>query len=300
MSSPVVLLPEWLDPAHEFPRPDWARIWTWVEERFAPGERDRVYQDLGRDWAARIARSFPDSMRISESPHFLLVAPSILSKPANCLQQLESYHRQICEALAGLDLAAGYGKELVVLAPNLDGFTRYLAGYYPDGSYMMPGGVCLRAGYTHFIVLENDLTRAAPTLAHELTHARVSGLPWPAWVDEAVAQTVEYRVSRTNPYVLDASVIERHRRYWNPTRMQGFWTGDSFHATDEGSELSYHLSRFLLESVAQGGRPGMLEFLRTAQAKDAGFGAYWKVVGVFPHEVLADFLGPKDWSFQSG
>src|SRR5688572_18585709 len=238
MKRPIALAPEWLDPTHEFPRPDWTGIWNWVTEQFPEGERHGVYVDLGRDWAARIAAAFVAPMRVSEAPNFLLVAPLSLSKPGNCLQQLESYHRQIHEMLSGLDLAEGYGKELVVIAPDLDGFTRYLAGYYPNGSYMMPGGVCLRHGYTHFVVLEHELTRAAPILAHELTHGCVTGLPWPAWVDEAVAQTVEYRVSRVNPYVLDRSMVERHRRYWTPERMQGFWMGESFHFTDEGSELS--------------------------------------------------------------
>ncbi len=297
MAESIRLLDAWLEAGKAFPKPDWRAVWDWTHQQYPADSLHDVYVSLGADWCARIAAAFPTRMAVTHSENFYLVAAESFSGVRSCLIQLEGYYAQVQKCLSGLDLPEGFGKHVVVMAPDLDSFTRYLSDYYPEGEFMMPGGVCLRHGYTHFLIREDNLTAVAPVLAHELTHACVTGIPWPAWVDEAVAQSVEFQICGLNRYELNREIVERHRRYWTPELMQGFWTGESFHFTDEGSELSYHLARFLLEAVAQNGRPAMMQFLRTAQAEDAAFEAFWNELGVLPSEMLVELLGEKDWAF---
>jgi hypothetical protein len=296
MEKQVALHAEWLDDSKAFPFPDWQKVDEWITGNFPEVEHRRAYNEIALDWVGRIASRFPARMTVAESPNFILAVPEEAKNARQCLIQLEDYLAQIRSALQGLELMKWGSKSVVLIAPDLDSFTRYLADYYDDGEFMTPGGVCLRNGYIHFVLRDSNLTQAASTLAHELCHVCVTGIPWPLWVEEALVQAVEYRVSRCNPYVLDREMVQRHQRYWTPARIQHFWSGHSFHFPDEGSELSYHLARFLLEAVAGGGREQVLAFLRMADHADAGFKAMWETLGVFPSEILVDLLGPGDWA----
>jgi hypothetical protein len=300
MEKKIVLQEEWLDGSKTFPFPDWKVAGEWVAGNYPEGEHRRVYNDLALDWVGRIASRFPAKMTVAASPNFILAVPEEAKNAKACLAQLEDYLAQIQDALRGLDLMKWGSKSVVLIAPDIDSFTRYLADYYGDGEFMSPGGVCLRHGYVHFVLRDSNLTNAAPVLAHELCHVCVTGFPWPLWVEEALVQAVENRVSHRNPYALDREMIQRHQRYWESVFMQDFWSGRSFHYPNEGSELSYHLARFLLEAVAAGGREQVLAFLRAANYEDAGFEAMWKTTGVFPSEIIADLLGPGEWGLPEG
>lgn len=237
-------------------------------------------------------------MQLRESPHFLLLMPDGTTSAELCLQHLEYYWAQISRELEGISSARGSGKSVVLIAPDIDSFARYLGDYYPDGDFMMPGGVCLDQGYAHFILPDTNLTHCAPVLAHELCHIFLRSKYWPLWLEEAVVQTVEHCVARSGSYVLDREMIRRHRDFWTPEIMQDFWSGLSFHRPDEGSELSYHLALFLLNAVGAFGREGTLAFLRSASRDDAGFAGFRDVTGSLPSEALTNLLGPKDWSFR--
>jgi hypothetical protein len=295
----LTLREEWLDASKAYAFPDWRKIDEWVAANHSQASHRQVYNQLATDWVHRIAARFPVQMTVAESRNFILAMPESAKNTSACLAQLEDYLTQIREALRGIELAEWGSKSVVLIAPDVDTFTKYIGDYYAEGEYMTPGGVCLRNGYIHFVLRDSNLTMAAPILAHELCHVCVAGYPWPLWVEEALVQAVEHRVSRRNPYFLDREMIRRHQRYWTPALMQEFWAGRSFHFPNEGSELSYHLARFLLEAVAAGGREQVHAFLRQANHEDAGFGAMWEVVGVFPSEILADLLGPDDWGLQA-
>jgi hypothetical protein len=295
MNDEVVLRPEWLDVTKAFAFPDWARIHEWVTRSFAEADLPRVYNRLARDWVKLIGTRFPCAVDVGESENFIAVTARTAGNIRATLVQLEDYRRQIHRALAGLNLMHGSSKVVVVIAPDQETFIRYLGDYYDDGEHMLPGGVCLRRGYVHFVLPDHNLTSSAPVLAHELTHVCVSGLSWPLWVEESVVQSVEHRLSGRNPYVLDRDIVRRHQRYWDAGKVQDFWTGRSFNYPNEGSELSYHLCRFLLEAVAHNGRDALMAFLQGAQLTDSGFGAMKAVAGFDPSEVLVDLLGEGEW-----
>jgi hypothetical protein len=67
---------------------------------------------------------------------------------------------------------------------------------------------------------------------------------------------------------------------------------------DEGQELSYHLARFILHGLYDGGATprGVLdEFFLRAKYDDAGQGAALEVLGISLGECLVPLLGEGDW-----
>jgi len=237
-------------------------------------------------------------MQLRESSHFILVLPTASHHGDICLQHLEIYRERIAAALRDFVSAEWIGKSVVLISPDTEQFARYLADYYPDGEFMMPGGVCLSTGYTHFVLPDANLHQHLPVLAHELCHVFLREQTWPLWLEEAVVQTVEHTVTRLSTYVLDRELVRRHRVFWTPTLIQEFWTGESFHRRDEGSELSYHLSLFLLNAVAGNGREAMRLLLTQAKRDDAAFAAFTAATATSPAEVLTNFLGPGNWSWR--
>lgn len=295
METVITLKSEWLNGAKLFAFPDWSKVHEWVDGSFAPSEHGRVYRKLVRDWLGRVALGFPCEMELAESPNFLLLTAISAGNARATLVQLEDYRNRIREALAGLELMEWTSQVVVIVAPDQETFTRYLSDYYGEGEYMLPGGVCLRQGYVHFVLPDGNLATSAPVLAHELAHVCVTGIPWPLWVEEAVVQAIEQKLSQQKPYMLDREMVNRHQRYWNRDKIHDFWSGASFHYPNEGSELSYHLCRFLLEAVAHSGRSQLLDFLLGADCGDAGFAAMQRTLGCFPSEILEDLLGAGDW-----
>lgn len=292
MGSRCRLKDEWLDPTKTFAFPLWAQVHDWMKASFPETGYYRAYTELAVDWVERIVARFPVAMTVGESENFVVGIPAA-RRLSPYLQQLENYRAQIFQALEGPDLFQWGSKSVVIVAPDNDTFLLYLSDYHGPGKFMMPGGVCLRHGYIHFVLPDHELTLALPVLAHELCHVCVTGIPWPEWVEEGVVQTVEHKVSQRNPYVLDHDIIRRHQRYWTPEKLEKFWTGESFHSPDEGSQLSYHLARFLVEAAAQHGRGPFLQFLRTAKLEDSGFAALREAIGVSPVELAGNLFGWK-------
>ena len=290
--SQLTLRDEWLVAGKAFCRPDWGAVWDWCDRHTPLEGQAEVATAMARDWMRRVARAMPVPMQLRESPHFILVLPTSSSQADLCLQHLEIYRGRIAAALRDFASAKWIGKSVVLVAPDAEQFARYLTDYYPDGEFMMPGGVCLNAGYTHFVLPDAHLHQHLPVFAHELCHVFLRNTNWPLWLEEAVVQTIEHKVTRLSSYVLDRETIRRHRAFWTPATIQEFWTGSSFQRPDEGSELSYHLALFLLNAVNGEGREAMATLLRQARREDAGFAAFTAALGLSPAEVVANLLDP--------
>ena len=109
----------------------------------------------------------------------------------------------------------------------------------------------INAGCGHFVTVKADLRAVEPVIAHELTHACLSHLPIPAWLNEGLAVNTELRLcpppqAPSNPWDLHA----RHLKFWGAAEIQEFWSGKSFLRNDEGNELSYDLAKVLVSQFA--------------------------------------------------
>lgn len=282
-----------------YPMPDWDAIADQVETSHPPEQWHDAWCHIGREWMEKVRTRLGTRYSIHESKNFYLVSTAGEEKAVEVLQFLERIDTRIQETIPALLPEALYGKCPVLAFTDDNDFYEYVSGYYDeDGEFGAMGGVYLDRGFGHFALPSPDLGRYVATMSHELCHAFVAHLPLPLWLNEAITQGVEHSITAALPYVLDREIIRRHRDYWNEELIQSFWAGESFHFPDDGQELSYHLARFILHSLHQGGttpREAMDQFFLTASYEDAGQSAAAEAFEISLGDCLVPLLGEGDW-----
>jgi hypothetical protein len=164
----------------------------------------------------------------------------------------------------------------------------------------------IREGYPHIVFHGDDLTTLEHTVAHELTHAALSHLSLPAWIDEGLAQMFDHNMTGTR-FLLSQELAQQHQRFWRSHGLDPFWKGDGFTRPDKGQKLSYELAELLLRMLSEDYRPRwfgsdkrpqrrFIAFLLHATAADGGESAARKHLGIGLGELVSRFLGPGDWS----
>jgi hypothetical protein len=282
-----------------FPLPDWNAIADRVEAEIPAEDWHRVYGDLGAAWMERVREVLGGRYAIRESRNFILLSTVTEEKAGEVLRFLERIDARIQQTIPALLPEELYGKCPVIAFGDEQDFYRYVSQYIPeDGDFGGMGGVYLNRGYGHFAMPNGDLERYVSVMSHELCHAFLHHLVLPLWLDEAITQGVEHSITGLLPYMLDREMIGRHQDYWDAPRIRAFWSGASFGFADEGQELSYHLARFILHGLHDGGATprGVLdEFFLRAKYDDAGQSAALEVLGISLGECLVPLLGEGDW-----
>lgn len=291
----TLLRPEWLTPDKNFPLPPWQEIQAWVEGSVPSEQHPETWNAIAVEWLQGIAARFSEPMELHLSDHFLLSAPWKYSHASSCLTQLEQYRTRILQLLGVVAGPSWASRCAVIITPSHDDFVSYVMEYSNEGKTSLPGGVYLNRGFGHFVLPNGNLTQHTSILAHELCHALIGPRDMPLWLNEAVTQNIEQQIARQNPYVLDRDLVRKHQAYWTEERMRAFWSGESFSAADEGSPLSYHLARFLLNAITQHGRDLTLQFVLAARCHDAGFSAARSVLEIELSELVSGLLGEGSW-----
>lgn len=284
---------------HGYPLPEWETLGEEVASRYPEEAWNEAWTSVARQWIAGIRDALPAGYSIQESATFMLLSRADQKKGAELLGHLERVDKEIRKAIPALLPELLYGKCPVLVFARDQDFYEYVSMYMPeDGSFGGMGGVFLNRGYGHFAMPSPDLRHYMAVFAHELCHSYLTHLGLPNWLDEAITCGVEHSVAGSNPYELDREMIRRHQDYWTEEKIAGFWTGASFHAHDEGQELSYHLARFILNSLNEGGRTprqAMEEFFLNARWEDAGQSAALEILGVSLGDCGAALLGEGDF-----
>ena len=150
------------------------------------------------------------------------------------------------------------------------------------------------AGYTYsFVFPSQDIYYSEPIAVHELTHACLAHLPIPLWLNEGMAVLME-DVLAGHRLFLDKEMVKRHQKYWNEETIQGFWSGESFLAFDDGQELSYNLAHILVRNISQD-FTAFATFSNNASYEDAGELAAKEFLGVSLTQIVGSFLGEGSW-----
>ena len=126
------------------------------------------------------------------------------------------------------------------------------------------------------MVHKAELHAIEPTIVHEMTHAMLSHLDLPTWVNEGLAVNTEHRLSPTpsgaHP-LAQRSVVQqddrRHRAYWNADSIQAFWSGALFLADDSGRDLAYNLGTLMVARLSRDWS-AFAAFARAATSADGG------------------------------
>lgn len=280
---------------NRFPQPDWTAIENSLELRdrtFA--ELDAFWTERAREWVHLLRDALGAGYRGYESQNFWLIS----SQPESTCRRLIAWaeatrakvNRVLGEAAATGEL---YGKVPILVVHDADTYYEYYAGYVADGEHALSSGVYLNRDYGHFLFSYTNLTEAEAVLAPELTHALVSHLPLPRWLDEGVAQLCEeWATGRdVTRYEEVKATIDT---FWTPETIQEFWTGRSFNRTDEGQLHSYHLAKVLTRKLTTD-LSRFRTFLRSADFADAGAAALSSHFNTTPGELVADYLGEDAW-----
>lgn len=182
--------------------------------------------------------------------------------------------RRISRVLGSLARFPPSQRSLLIVFDSEEDYYHYVSIYYPEqGEFAFSGGMHIDAGCPHFVLVQADLSAAEPVIAHELTHSALCHLRLPKWLDEGLAVNTEHKVAGARRLLHTPHELHQmHLQFWNPERIQEFWSGASFDRTDDGNLLSYELARILVEQMA-GHWDGFAEFVRSAKREDAGAAA---------------------------
>jgi hypothetical protein len=174
-----------------------------------------------------------------------------------------------------------WGKDLLIVFDDEETYYRYVSYYYAeDGEFATSAGMHISAGCSHFVTRKADLSAIEPVIAHEMTHGCVAHLPLPLWLNEGIAVNTEQKIAAVGPLLYTVQEMrDKHLAFWREPEIQQFWSGESFHRTDDGNLLSYDLARIIVEQLAKDWEL-FKRFVSLADRADAGASAAEAVYGL--------------------
>lgn len=288
-------LDQYLDVVDHFPRPNWEAISTHVDNNYKDTELNDLWCNIARAWMTRLQSYLPSEYTVHESDNFILLT-SESERYVSLLQKfLERTLQMILETLTSIASDYGFGKYVTLIFDDIDTYYSYMSYFYPnDGEYGLSSGAYLNKGYGHFAFPHQELSYAESIAAHEMTHALLSHLPIPAWLNEGMAVSIENMITGLTPLRMDNELYSRHKSFWGGKEIQEFWSGDSFHRTDEGQELSYHLAQFAVNSLSQD-YDSFVKFTNKAHFSDGGETAANEIYEGSLGNLITQFFGQGEW-----
>jgi hypothetical protein len=284
-----------------FPRPDWRELWAGLEPLPNDDARERAWLEHGHRWLSETAAVLGGDYRVADVGGFWMVS----NRPARQLDRigrlLQSARRRILTDLDGVASDPLFSQLAVLWLEDETQYYEYVSHYYPDaGEFSFSGGMFLRAGYPHFVFPHyEEFAELEHVMSHELTHALVSHLPIPLWLNEGMAVTMEEAIAgrvhaRTIPERLD-----EYPDFWTEETIQEFWSGSSFSRPDEGNSLSYALAQLLTVNLAHD-FDAFRAFVLSASWEDGGEAAARESLGVSLGDLVSSVLGEGNWAPHPG
>lgn len=275
-------------------RPDWNEIALRIGSDKSPDQLNGEWLIECQSWLGVVANKFGEDYQINETQNFLIMSNETSRYVELFSSFLERTLKRILTSLDGIASDEGYGKHVAMIFQDVEKYYSYVEMFYPEeGEFGLSSGMYINEGYGHFVFPSQDFDYAEPIAVHELTHACLSHLPLPLWVNEGLAVLMEDVLTGNNLYI-DKEIVLRHQQYWNENTIQDFWSGDSFQSSDEGQELSYHLAHILIKNIS-GDFPRFVKFVNHTHFNDAGESAAVEVFDVSLRDIAASFLGEGSW-----
>jgi hypothetical protein len=281
----------------DLPHADWAAVQRWIDGLDAHA-RPIAWADAERAWLAHLAQALGPNHLLRQDGGVLLLS-SLESRAAKvAIDYVVRTRSRVLRVLAGLVSGQDPGQDIVILFDDDAAYYRYVGHFYPDvGEFATSGGMCINAGCVHFVAVKNEQHQLEPVIAHETTHAMLSHLPIPLWLNEGLAVNTERRLCPPPPpttlSVSAHQMHQRHRAFWTDALVQEFWSGASFGRPDQGQELSYDLARILVEQFSAEW-PAFVGFVNAADWSDAGDAAARAHLGMPVGDALAALLERTD------
>ncbi len=280
--------------AEGLPHLDWDAVKAWVAAFGDDAQRNHAWGLCERAWLDHLRCALGVGHKVRESGATLLLCSLDERMAKVVLDFVNQTEQRVLRVLDGIAMSGGWGHDIVVLFDDQETYYRYVSNHYPDaGEFSFSGGMFINAGCAHFVSVKGESHALEPVIAHETTHALLSHLPIPAWLNEGLAVNTEHRLcpAARDPGSLPSAMQmhRRHKAFWGPEEMQQFWSGQSFLRSDEGNELSYDFARILVEQFAADWE-SFVRFVRSARVDDAGAQAAKMELGIDLGEAVAAVL----------
>lgn len=283
-----------------YPVLDWQAARAWVDT-LPEKRRAAAWGACERAWLLHFRDALGKDFHLQESDSAAVLSSLEPHLARAALEYMARTLRRIGAVLKGIVDQGGWGKDILVLFDDGEGYYRYASYYYPErGEFATSGGMHINTGCSHYIALKGDLPHLETVIAHEMTHGCLDHLPLPLWLNEGLAVNTEQRLAGA-PRVEYGAAEKRHdklRRFWSVVSVQEFWSGTSFHRPGESNTLSYDLARILVEQMAKDWEP-FREFVLHADRADGGAAAARQYLGLDLGDAVTALLErdtPKSWS----
>lgn len=279
-----------------FPRPDWDSIQEFIDKVYSDAQQSKIWDDVIKAWVTEIKGSLSGSYRGYETDNFLLLTKGDKKYTSLLATFLESSRKRLLKTLRGIASDDGFGKHVVLLIDDVDKYYSYISHYYPDeGHFGGSSGCFINQGYRHFVFIHQNLENAQAVAAHELTHALVSHLPIPAWINEGLAVNSEIMLMGYGSQLMEREIYNEHKAYWGEDEIQKFWSGEAFFLPDQGQRFSYELAQYTVQTLATN-ISTFREFVNFANFGDGGEKASKEVYGASLGVLIGQFFGEGNWS----
>lgn len=278
-----------------FPRPDWSKIFSELNK--LPEQLvESAWERVSETWFEQNLSALGKGYTRYDSHNFCLISGADKQYSNLLLEYFEYALSQIVRHLSGIASDDGYGKHFALVLTEQDTYYNYISYFYPDeGEFSVSSGIYLNHGYGHFVFPFVDMNIAEATAVHELTHACLSHLPLPVWLNEGIAVAMEDAICGTQHIRIEQQGLTEHKAHWNARTIQEFWNGESYERPDIGNELSYELGHFCVHSLAQNYQD-FCQFVNSANFKDAGEAAAKQIYGGSLGGLIEQFFGAGNWS----
>ncbi len=210
-------VPDAIVRSNGLPRLNWEQVDRWVQVS-VPEDRARdAWTSAQMQWLGRLSFALGPHYHLFQSPRALLLGAMNRAFGRYASGRIERALTTLDYVLPGIVQESSRGKHVVICLAGEDEVKRYMAEY-PETSDNWDG-ICLRREDVHVVI---RCAEAIPDLllVHELTHACLTHLQLPRWLDEAMSQRME-RIEGRMKY---APLTDEHRRLWRAPISPGFWT----------------------------------------------------------------------------
>jgi hypothetical protein len=274
-----------------FPRVDWSVVQSWVESLENEKLRGDAWASAENAWLLHLQAALGERYSLTQSETAILLSPLDKKVAAATLEYMSRTLKRVIKVLDGIAEVSPWGKDILIVFETEEQYYDYVSYYYPEeGEFAFSGGMFISDGCSHFVTVQSDLQMVEPVIAHEMTHACLSHLPIPLWLDEGLAVNTEHRLTRKLSNLYSAQEMRaKHLAFWGVAEVQEFWSGKSFSRTDDGNMLSYDLAKILVESFAKDW-DSFREFVLTAKWQDGGAEAAQRYLGINLGDYVCSFL----------
>lgn len=290
MVSPRELVQPFLTNRLGFPRVDWEGATVAFGENGALSSTAR--DQLVEGWLGHVVEARGPSARWTRHDHFHLVELPVDDRAQHALRWAHEIRVSVLRRLDGIARALSTPLPMLLFVEEVD-YVDYHVDFMadlPDAEVASSGGMFLDVGCPHIAAPLG--TQLESVLAHELTHALVHHLPLPVWLNEGFAVAMQEQWTGFG-WPLTTETIADHRRLWNQSSIQRFWSGQAFHEPAL-QQVAYQLANVLVTRLA-GNYDRLRHFATAATVDDAGASAFASTYGEDLRHLLEPLLGRGPW-----